>query len=282
MSFKNFVPAIWAAAILEPLEKALVFAAPDAVNRDYEGEIAQAGDRVVINTISDPTIAPYTPNSTVITPEELTSADQELIIDQSPYFAFKVDDVDKRQSAGGGRILTTALRRAAYKLRDEVDRYVAGLYVGAQSDNKINTTSITTPALALQYLSELGVKLDEANVPSEGRFVIVPPWYHGLLRRDSAFTDLAGAPGYDALINGLVGRAEGFNVKVSNNVTKTTGDDYRVCAGVDMAISYAQQMSEVEAYRPESSFSDAVKGLLLYGAKLIRPDAIATLIASKT
>ena len=148
--------------------------------------------------------------------------------------------------------------------------------------NQITTTTINTPALALQYLSELGVKLDEANVPSEGRFVIVPPWYHGLLRRDSAFTDLAGAPGYDALIKGLVGRAEGFNVKVSNNVTKTTGDDYRVCAGVDMAISYAQQMSEVEAYRPESSFSDAVKGLLLYGAKLIRPDAIATLIASKT
>lgn len=156
MSFKNFIPAIWAAAILEPLEKALVFAAPDAVNRDYEGQITQAGDRVVINTISDPTIAPYTPNSTVITPEELTSADQELIIDQSPYFAFKVDDVDKRQSAGGGRILTTALRRAAYKLRDEVDQYVAALYAGAQSDNQITTTSITSPTLALQYLSETG------------------------------------------------------------------------------------------------------------------------------
>lgn len=282
MSFANFIPAVWSAAILEPLEKSLVFAAPGAVNRDYEGEIRKAGDRVIINSISDPTIGTYVPNSTVITPETLDSADQELIVDQMKYFAFNVDDVDKRQSAGGGNMLTTAMKRAAYKLRDTVDQYVAGLWADAATANEISATTINTPALALQYLSELGVKLDEADVPTEGRYVIVPPWYHGLVRRDDAFTDLAGQVGQDALVNGIVGRAEGFDIKVSNNVTLVTGDDYRICAGVDAALSFAEQINEVEAYRPESSFSDAVKGLLVYGAKVVRPDCMATLIASKT
>lgn len=282
MSVKNFIPAVWSAVILEALEKSLVFAGPGAVNRDYEGEIRQAGDRVIINSISDPTIAEYKPNQTVITPEELSAADQELVIDQMNYFAFYVDDVDRQQSAGGGRMLTTAMKRGAYKLRDKVDQYVASLYLNAQAANKIGETVVDTPAKSLQYVSELGVKLDEANVPSEGRFCIVPPWYHGLLRRDSAFTDLAGVPGYEALVNGVVGRCEGFEIRVSNNVPTYSTTHWYVCAGVDAAISYADQINEVDAYRPESKFADAIKGLHVFGAKLVRPDCIATLYSKKS
>ena len=84
------------------------------------------------------------------------------------------------------------------------------------------------------------------------------------------------------LREGLVGRAFGFDVYVSNNCVNVTGDDYIVQAGVPGAISFAEQINKVEAYRPESSFSDALKGLHLYGAKLVRPDAIATLTASIT
>jgi hypothetical protein len=80
----------------------------------------------------------------------------------------------------------------------------------------------------------------------------------------------------------MVGRAFGFDIYMSNNVVNTTGDDYRVCAGYPGAISFASQINKVEAYRPQSSFSDALKGLSLYGAKLVRPSGVATLIASIT
>lgn len=80
----------------------------------------------------------------------------------------------------------------------------------------------------------------------------------------------------------MAGDGAGFRVLVSNNAPNTTGDDYRVLAGHRMAISFAEQINKTKAYEPESSFSDAVKGLHLYGAKLVRPTAIAIAAASKT
>ncbi len=163
-----------------------------------------------------------------------------------------------------------------------IDQYIAGLFSGVQTANQITTTSVTTPALAVTGLINLKVKLDEANVPQNGRFVIVPPWYHGLLLGSDTFVQADHAGTTEALRNGVVGRAFGFDVRLSNNVTVVTGDDYRVVAGSRMALTFASQINKVEAYRPESSFSDALKGLSLYGAKLVRPDAAATLVASIT
>jgi hypothetical protein len=283
MAILRFRPEIWAAELLVALQKSLVYAGPGVVNRDYEGEITQAGDTVRITSISDPTVATYTPNVTSVTPEELTDSQRTLVVDQAKYFAFFVDDVDARQAKGN--VISTAMGRAAYKLRDQADQFVAALYTGAQSANQLGTVSVTTATIAETQLVALKVKLDEANVPTEGRYVTVPPWFHGLLLLSDHFVrlDAAGqAGGNDALRNGMVGRAFGFDVLVSNNAPLVTGDDYAVMAGVDMAITFAEQINKVEAYRPEAKFADAVKGLYLYGAKLVRPDAIATLIASKT
>jgi hypothetical protein len=164
-----------------------------------------------------------------------------------------------------------------------VDQFVAGLYAGADAGNQIGTTSITTPLLAATGLVNLKTKLDNANVPTAGRYVIVPPWYHNLLLLPgSGFVSVADAGTSEGLRNGLVGRAFGFDIYISNNVTNVTGDDYRVCAGYPGALSFASQISKVEAYRPPSSFSDALKGLSLYGAKLVRPSGVATLVASIT
>src|SRR5690349_13358556 len=98
MAITRFRPEIWSAELLVALRKSLVFAQPGVVNRDYEGEISAAGDTVRITSISDPTIGTYTPNSTSITPEELTDAQRTLVIDQAKYFAFYVDDIDARQA----------------------------------------------------------------------------------------------------------------------------------------------------------------------------------------
>src|SRR5665811_2580045 len=94
MAITNFIPEIWSAQLLTSLKKSLVFAGPGVVNSNYEGEIQQSGDTVRIVSISRPTVATYTKNSTTITPETLTDAQRSLLIDQSKYFAFEVDDID--------------------------------------------------------------------------------------------------------------------------------------------------------------------------------------------
>jgi hypothetical protein len=141
---------------------------------------------------------------------------------------------------------------------------------------------VTSAALAVTQLINLKIKLDNANVPQEGRYVVVPPWYHGLLLGSDLFVRVDASGTSEALRNGMVGRAFGFDVLVSNNAPLVTGDDYAVMAGVPSAITFAEQIVKVEPYRPQDSFSDALKGLHVYGAKLVRPDAIATVVASIT
>lgn len=286
MAISRFIPQIWSAQLLSALQKSLVFAQPGVVNRNYEGEIAQAGDTVRITSISDPTIGTYTPNSTSITPEELTDAQRTLTIDQAKYFAFQVDDVDMRQAKGN--VMPEAMGRAAYRLRDVVDQYVAAFYTAVPAANTLNsgsavavTTSTPTDAYD-KILVPLSVKLDEANVPTEGRWLVAPPWLHGRLLLDSRFIKANEAATTSGLRNAVVGNAADFTILKSNNVVNVTGDDYAVMCGVDQAITFAEQISKVEAYRPEAKFADAVKGLHLWGAKVIRPEMLGYALVSQT
>ena len=274
----NFTPEIWSAMMLESLKKNLVYGDPSVVNRDYEGEISAQGDTVHIRSISRPTISNYTKGAT-LTYETLTDADRQLRIDQQKIFSFSVDDIDEAQASGA---LEQALTQAAYKLRDTADQYVAGLYTGAASANQIGTVSVTTAALAYTQLRKLSVKLDEANVPSEGRWVVVPPWYYGLLLEEDKFVRVDASGSDMALRNAVVGQALGFTVLKSNNAPFVTGDDYAVIAGHAMAISYAEQILNIETLRLETKVATGVRGLHVYGAKLVRPDAIATVVASQT
>lgn len=277
MAITNFIPEYWSSALLTSLKKSLVYG--DVVNRNYEGEIAAAGDTVRITSVSRPTISTYVPNSTTITYEQLADAQRTLVVDQAKMFNFTVDDVDRRQSLPG--IVEEATREAAYALGDTIDQFIAGLYTGAI--NTISTTAVTAVAAnAYPLLVDLKVKLDEKNVPGDGRWVIVPPWYHGLLLKDNRFIDASASGSTEALTNGRVGRAAGFDVRVSNNAPLITGDDYAVIAGHNSAITYAEQINKVEALRLETKFADGIRGLAVYGAKLIRPDSIAVLTASMT
>ena len=282
MAINNFIPEVWSARLLSSLKKSLVFAGPGVANRDYEGDIRQSGDTVRITSISRPTIGDYVKNSTTITPETLTDAQRSLLISQSKYFAFEVDDIDMRQAANGGALMNEAASEAAYGLADVADQYVAGLYTEVQAANAISTTAITDPAKAVKGLLDLKTKLDVADVPTQGRYVVVPPWYLNLLLQSDLFARVDASGSSEGLRNGTVGRAWGFDVMMSNNCVLITGDDYAVMAGVPGAISFAEQIVKVEAYRPESAFSDALKGLHLYGAKVVRPDALAVLTASVT
>lgn len=284
MTVATFVPEIWAAEALDAVQKSLVFGSPVVVNHDYEGEIANAGDTVHINSFSDPTITTYS-QGTTLTYEDLVTSDQVLTIDQAKSFSFKVDDIDKRQMAGD--LMAKAMNRAGYKLRDTVDQYIEALFAGVPSANAVGTVAVATATPLTAYdnvLIPLKVKLDEANVTTEGRYCIIPPWFHGRLLRDDRFVraDAAGGVMGGVQGNGVIGTAAGFTIAVSNNCSLVTGDDYRVSAGVTDAITLATQINKVEAIPLQTTFADALRGLLLYGAKLVRPEMIATAIASQT
>jgi hypothetical protein len=278
MAVQYFQPEIWSARLLSSLKKATVYGG--VCTREYEGDIRDSGDTVRITSISRPTIGTYTKGSTTVTPEQLTDAQRSLLINQVKYFAFEVDDVDYRQVADGGALMNEAAAEAAYGLADTADQYIAGLY--GDVTNTISTVSITSATLAVDGIADLMVKLDEANVPSEGRWVVVPPWYYGLLLEEDKFVRVDASGSDMALRNAVVGQALGFTVLKSNNAPFVTGDDYAVIAGHAMAISYAEQILNIETLRLETKVATGVRGLHVYGAKLVRPDAIATVVASQT
>lgn len=278
MSIQTFIPEVWSAALLSSLKKALVYG--DLVNTDYEGDISEYGDTVTINSVSRPTISTYTPGSTTITPEQLTTAQRKLLIDQAKYFAFEVDDVDKRQAAGN--MSSEAMTRAGYGLRKTADSFVAGLYTGVSSDNDLGTVTVTS-GNAYDKLIDLGVKLDETDTPEDGRYVTVTPWYYGLLLKDDRFVRVDASGSSAGLRNGNVGMVDNMVVLKSNQCPSfDSGDDAIIQAGWNGAISYADQIIETEAYRSQTRFADVVRGLHVYGAKLTRPDNIATMRASQS
>lgn len=291
MSIANFIPSVWAADILRALDTLLVYANPAIINSDYEGEIANYGDSVRINMLGDVTVKDYTRDTDMDAPEALTDAQLTLLIDQAKYFNFAVDDVDQRQANSDLR--GEAARRAAYGLRKTMDSFVAGLYTDIDASNFIGTEGSPTTGFsststkAYDTIVDLKTKLDGTDTPEDGRFCVVPPWYEGYLQKDARFTGYGTNGNRDQLLNGtqagdngLIGRAAGFDVYRSNQVPNTSSAKYKIIAGHRSAWSRAAQILETEAYRPERRFADAIKGLNVYGAKVVRPSNLACLVAS--
>ena len=280
MSVENFIPTIWSARLLEHLDKRHVYL--NLVNRDYEGEIKNFGETVIVIQIVKVTIKDYTQGEDIEAPEDLSGEQQELVIDQAKYFNFAVDDVDDAQT--NPKLMDKAMERAAYSMGDVTDKFVANLLaVNVHTDNAIGSDSSPVEVgkdNAYDCLVDLGVKLTEANVPSVGRWVVVPAWYHGLLLKDERFVGNGTDYNKGILENGEVGKAAGFTIYVSNNVPNTTKAKYKIIAGTDQAGSYAEQILNTEGYRPEKRFSDAIKGLHVYGAKVFQSKCISVLTAN--
>lgn len=280
MAVTSFIPELWNARLLYALEKNHV--ATNLVNRNYEGEIKNAGDTVHINTLGAVSVRTYA-QGTDLSYDALSTTDQTLEIDQQKYFAFSLDDVDKAQAAGD--IMDTAMGRAAYSLADVSDAFLLGkIAAGGSSSNYVGSSgspvALTTSNIYSSIVA-LRTALDKQNVPTQGRTLVVPPEAYALLLQDARFTSVQGIA--DGVItNGLVGRVAGFDIYMSNNVVKTSASTpvYSITAQVADATTYAEQIIKTEALRPEASFSDAVRGLHVYGAKVTRPEEIATLFAT--
>lgn len=276
MAITRFRPEIWSALLMQALRKSHVYAG--LCNRDYEGEIAAAGDTVRVTSISRPTVNSYNRNAD-ISYEELTDAQRTLVVDQEKYWAFSVDDVDKAQAKGD--VMGAAMEESGYAVNDGVDSYVANLYTQASASNALGTVAINTAAIAYTQLRLLALKLTEANVSRVGRWVVVPPWYASMLLEDDKFVNTAAQESQMHLREGWVGRALGFDIFESNNAPNPSGTNHVCLAGTNRAITFASQLTKTESLRSEVRFADRMRGLYVYGAKVMRPDGLATLIATE-
>lgn len=299
MSLNNFIPQLWANELLVALRANLVFA--NLFNRDYEGEISRMGDTVRINGIGDITISNYTKDADINAPQALTDAQTMLVINNAKYYNFAVDDVDAAQQ--NPKVMQEAMSRASYNLANVIDQYLAGFYTDASASNLVGSSgSFVTPVAATQanvgggqtvydYLVVLNQYLDQSLVPSKGRWCVVPPWVKTLLTQDIRWTSFNTPDARMTVAKGLtddgqngdayMGQIDGMDVWVSVNAPNLggtkgiTGSQDVVLAGHNMAATYADGLVKTEGYRPPYRFSDAVKGLHLYGAKTVRPYALA-------
>lgn len=288
MAITNFRPTIWSASLLTNLRNNLVYG--NLCNRNYEGDIANAGDKVNITSFADPTTRAYTKN-TDITWDVLTDSTQQLVINQQRYFAFTVDDIDKRQALGGFIEETTL--GASYNLASDADTYISGLMSAGVSasnpDNVLANVAISTDeTVAYDTLVDLRTALTRSNTPMQGRWVVVPPEFYAVLLHDDRFIRADAAGTTEGLRNGFVGRAAGFDVIESNVVPEEdldgtgtgTAEGFALLAGHSMATTYAEQISKVKAVDLENQFGEGIKGLHLYGAKVVRPSLLAKVLVT--
>lgn len=284
MALEGFRPTIWSRNFINNIEKALVY--KNVVNTTYEGDIAGGASSVKINEIGDVTIRDYT-EDTDITVEQLSDAQKILNIDQKKYFAFSIDDVLKAQS--NVTLMEAAMRKAAFNMADVIDAFIAGLYLQAgvvTANMGTNATDLDIYATGdghdqlISVLTNAHRYMDEANIQSNDRWVVMPAWMHQYLKQAQIVDNAEGAiKGGDtsAFGNGFIGRTMGFNMYASNNVSSSSASaDFRVMFGVPDAISFAGQITKVDTAPVEKQFGQMVKGLYVYGAKVVRPDHLLT------
>lgn len=280
MSVENFIPTIWTAKILRAMKNAQVMAF--LANRDYEGDISEKGDTVHIPQLGEINVSTYTKNSTTLTYQELTDAASILSIDQAKYVAWLLDDVDKAQTLMG--LMDEATNRGAYKLADTADSYLLGLYGDAGLSQNTNSSPVNMTSLNVEeeFLS-VAEQMDEANAQREGRFAVIPPWVMTKLVLAGVSTKTDNDTVY---ANGFIKRMLGFDFYMSNNVsvgTASTGAQTRIMCGVaKQSYTFAEQITKMEALRSDTTFGDKMRGLHLYGGKIVRPDITCVLYADKT
>ena len=274
MAVDHFIPVIWAAKILDTFQTANVIGS--VVNTDYQGDITGQGSSVKISSIGEITVADYTKNSTSLTVQKLQSSQTILNIDTAKYFAFEIDDIDIAQA--NVNFMPTAMKKAAYALAKVADAALGLLY--SQAAHTVTDASCDS-LLIYNTVAEAKQKLDEAGVPDEGRWMVLPPWVISKMILAKLLNTEGSVDADEAYTNGKVGRVLGFDILKSNGLYQTgSAPNYTTyaMAGVREAISFAEQIVKVEAYRPEDHFTDAVKGLHVYGMKVVQPQGLVQLV----
>ena len=280
MAYQNFIPSVWSEGINRELERLCVFA--EDCNRKYEGKVKKKGESVTILGVGKPTIkriAKASRNNDIDAPEEIEDTSVIMYINQIAYFNYLVGDIDKAQAVDG--IMDALEAETSEGLANEVDTYIASfakdssvvsLYANAPKV-VAKETSTAGEAYVLDVLDLAIQKLFENDVKESTKIVVtVSPRFYTILKKAYRFEDTNNS---EILKNGKVGMYGKVIVKMSNNVHKTdSGATDNIMIRTQRAIAFAKPLTHTEAYRPEKKFADAVKGYILFDAKVVRPKEI--------
>lgn len=268
MAITNFISTVWSENLLKQLDKKYIGVLN--CNREYEGDIKSQGSIVKICGVGDVTVSSYQKNTDMNEPETLSDTATLLSINQAKYFNFQIDDVDRAQS--NPKLMDEAMKNAAAALANEADAYIYSLYT---EGSMIVEDDAPTAEKIVDHIIDLKTKMMKLNVMDPDDIVLeVSPDVAALILK--AKIDL-GTNNYDALETGLLGKIAGCKVYVSNNICVDEYNFHKCFFRTKRSVAFAEQISEVEAYRPEKRFADAVKGLHLYGARVVYPDELMIL-----
>lgn len=279
MAYQNFIPTVWNEGIERELERLCVFV--EDCNRKYEGQVKKKGESVTILGVGKPTIKNITKasrNNDIDAPEEIEDTSVIMYINQIAYFNYMVGDIDKAQAVGG--VMDALEAETSEGLADEVDRYIASFAVDSSVPKLftspvkvVDGTASTGEKNVLHVLDEAIQKLLENDVKSSTKIVVtISPRFYTLFKRAYIDKDTDNS---EMLKNGKVGKYGNIIVKMSNNVHKTdSGATDNIMIRTQRAIAFAKPLTHSEAYRPEKKFADAVKGFILYDAKVVRPKEV--------
>ncbi len=270
MAISNFIPTIWSETLYTELDKKYIAVANS--NRDFEGDIKEKGSVVKICGVGEVSVDNYTKNTDMSIPQDLSDTVVELAIDQAKYFNFQIDDIDKAQCTP--KLMEAAMKVAASGLANSADAYIYNL--AAQAQTKIEVTD--TAANLIDYILKARTILYKNNVADASDIVVeVSPEVAERLFKEKMNISTDNV---DSVENGYMGNIAGCKVYISNNILKTSGgsaEKHSCMVRTKRAIAFAEQLSEINAYRPERRFADAVKGLYLFGAKIVYPQELVVL-----
>jgi hypothetical protein len=264
---QHFIPEVFSRKLQAKFYAQTVLS--EVTTNEYEGEISGLGNKVNIRTVPAVSVADYTGS---ISYSDVTSSTIELNIDKAKSYAFKVDDILKEQADID--FMNEAASDAAQNMKIAIEQDVFANVAAGSSLTDINASPANiTSSTVLGHILDAGQQLDENNIPEEGRFMIINPAVATLLKQSELRQAYLTGDNVSPLRNGFIGTVDRFNMYVSNNLSTADG----VTSGLyghPKAIAYASQMTNTETVRLESSFGDGVRGLAVYGYKVILPTAI--------
>ena len=278
MAFSNFIPSVWEESINRELERACVFV--EDCNRQYEGLVSKKGDSVHILGVGKPTIKSIdraSASGEIDEAEEIEDTSVIMNVNQVRYFNYKVGDIDKAQAVGG--LMDALSAETSEGLANEMDKFIANLATGEDVSKLTSTPTEVTKENVLNILDDAIQKLQESDVNmASGVTVTVSPRFYKLFKQAYVSKDTSNS---DELKNGKVAMYGNVSVKLSNNVAKTNGGAVdNIMLRTKRAIAFVNPLTHTEAYRPEKSFADAVKGYALFDGKVVRPKEIININVS--
>ena len=296
-STSGFVPEVWTGKIIEKLYKRTAFA--EISNTLYEGEISSMGDTVQIRTTPSITINDYEIGGG-LNYEKPTSDKVELHIDKAKYFAFEVNDVDAYQA--DIKLMDDWSDDAGQQMKIAIDKVILGdVYADAAAENAGATAGVESGAInmgeagapvaitkenILDTFVDCGTILDEQNVPDTGRYVILPAWMNGMLKKSDLRDASAMGDATSVFRNGKVGMLDRFTVYISNNMSTvtdgtTSNQATNVIFGHKKALTFASQMTNMETLPNPQDFGKLIRGLNVFGYEVIDPNAMGHLYAER-